>query len=153
MNREIILFRHGIAEDYRGSDFDRALTEEGIRKMEEMGRWFSTNVKHEHFRIISSPLVRAKETAEIIAQAIHVPVEIEDWVVDGVFTKLFSFEESELPIIVGHNPTLEIWHMRLTGGDHDFKKGSFCHYEVSEPTGQCIQCVRYKEIKGGKHEI
>ena len=71
---QLLVVRHGIAEEYqeaiaRGvSDDNRELTREGREKMERSVRGLKS--KHESLDLIlHSPLVRARQTAEIIASA------------------------------------------------------------------------------------
>ena len=74
---ELYLLRHGIAEDRSssGRDADRALTEDGKRKIERV-------LKRAHKAgasptlIISSPYLRAMETAEIAARELQYNSEI-----------------------------------------------------------------------------
>ena len=72
---EIYLIRHAIAEE-RGDDWpdddDRPLTEEGIRRFEEAARGLLEFDAHP-VRILTSPLVRARQTAELLAAATHPP--------------------------------------------------------------------------------
>ena len=74
---KIYIMRHGPAEDHAttGRDFDRKLTSSGRARTElaahELGRW-------EHpKRIVSSPLARTLETAEVVIAALGVSVDIE----------------------------------------------------------------------------
>lgn len=63
----LYLIRHATAEDYSisKSDFDRELTHEGRKKMEAAAKgWLSFIDEPDAF--VSSPLVRAVQTAEIV---------------------------------------------------------------------------------------
>ena len=65
---ELYLMRHGIAEEASrtGKDRDRALTEEGIERTRATGKALvQVGVKFD--LILSSPYLRAWQTAEIIA--------------------------------------------------------------------------------------
>ena len=65
---DCLLFRHGIArdrQDWKGEDEDRPLTEKGATRTRQSGRGLLTlQVAPTH--ILSSPLRRARETAEIL---------------------------------------------------------------------------------------
>ncbi len=65
--------RHGIAvesDEWRGSDFDRPLTGEGRSRMErEAAAIAELSLGIE--RIVTSPLLRAKQTAEIVADRLR----------------------------------------------------------------------------------
>lgn len=79
----ITLLRHGEsvgnAENYHQGQFDFELTEKGCAQAQALAqRWLEEGVTFE--AILSSPLARARQTAELIAQALSLPVEFEaDW--------------------------------------------------------------------------
>ncbi len=64
---EFYIVRHGIAEGYAaGGDAERALTEEGRTKIAEVAAGLArAGVEIDH--LYSSPLLRARQTAEILA--------------------------------------------------------------------------------------
>src|SRR6476659_3838971 len=75
-----VFLRHGEsignAESRWQGQSDYALTERGRKQAQALAnRWKSEGAKFD--AIISSPLVRAKETAEIIASALDVTVEFD----------------------------------------------------------------------------
>lgn len=64
--------RHGIAEDAAGSDHARQLTTEGRSQVERVARGLrSLEVSPD--AILVSPIVRAVQTAEIVAAGLDVP--------------------------------------------------------------------------------
>ena len=111
---ELYLLRHGIAVDPGSSgmpDDARALTEKGIKRMHQIAKGL-LSLDLDLDAIATSPLVRARQTAEIVADALGLsdqletssvlstgsdPATIERW--------LRSRAESRL-LLVGHNPTL-----------------------------------------------
>jgi phosphohistidine phosphatase len=133
---ELYLLRHGIAVDPGSSglpDDARPLTEKGIKRMRQIAGGLRT-LDLELEAIVSSPLVRAKETAEIVAGALGMsdrletsnvletgsdPAKIERW--------LRQRAEGRL-MLVGHNPTLSDLVSLLVVGSRmssicDLKKG------------------------------
>ncbi len=68
----LILIRHGIAEDIfeAGSDDERKLTEEGHKKFKKVANGI-VSCEPKIDKVISSPLVRAIQTAEILITKIH----------------------------------------------------------------------------------
>jgi phosphohistidine phosphatase len=73
-NVDILILRHGIAEDPADaasagrSERERTLTEEGIRKTTEVCGGLAALIERiDH--IFTSPLVRARQTAQILAEA------------------------------------------------------------------------------------
>lgn len=69
---KLILIRHGIAEDFSesGSDEERKLTLEGEKKFKKGASGILQN-EPQIDKVISSPLVRAVQTAEILITKIH----------------------------------------------------------------------------------
>ena len=78
--KEIYILRHGKAQDISKcqsqNDFDRKLTEEGIEKTKKTAKYFSTIEKKLNL-IISSPYIRAKETAEIFIDNLDYKPQLE----------------------------------------------------------------------------
>jgi phosphohistidine phosphatase len=111
---ELYLLRHGIAVDPVSSgmpDDARPLTEKGIKRMREIARGLhALNLDLES--IVASPLVRAKTTAEIVADALGSSVRLETSNVLATGSDPATIErwllgraEKRL-MLVGHNPTL-----------------------------------------------
>ena len=75
----VYLLRHGIAEDYSVSarDEDRELTQEGIEKLKLASAGWKRVIGHID-RVFSSPLIRARQTAEILHQAAGVEEPIAE---------------------------------------------------------------------------
>jgi len=61
----LVLMRHGDAEPQFVSDALRQLTPQGIREVEQMAAYFAANAEPFDY-IISSPFVRAVQTAELM---------------------------------------------------------------------------------------
>ena len=110
----LYLIRHGIAApaSARTSDADRALTAEGTRKTVRVAQGLhALNVKPEV--ILSSPLRRAQETAEILASILapDVAVEIDASLAFGhepqqVLQGLRSHRGAQHLMLVGHQPDM-----------------------------------------------
>ena len=81
---DIIFLRHGEsvgnAESRWQGQADFALTDKGREQAQALAdRWHSEGMQFDH--ILASPLKRAKETADIIAGALNLPVETDPiWV-------------------------------------------------------------------------
>lgn len=139
---ELYLLRHGIAESRtHGRDSDRALTREGIDKMRR-------SVKGMHAigltfdRILTSPLVRARQTAELVTEQIETLKKLEvvpDLAAGADPSRLLSalkhqYAEFKKLLLVGHEPDLSLFASRLLLQDghipFHFKKGSLCKLEV-----------------------
>ena len=112
----IYLLRHGIAEDPRPGlvDDDRALTDEGRARLRAASKAWSLLV-HPPELVITSPLRRARETAEIFRNTFDVeaPLRVEEAVVPGAGpARVVTLLESEMlsrtgsVAVVGHEPNI-----------------------------------------------
>lgn len=127
----IILVRHGLAqESHRAGDGARGLTEEGRRKFRKQAQRLARKLSIR--MIVSSPLVRAVQTAELLAEACGLDsVEIHESLSPGPNATSRTLKLIDtLPrgtAVVGHNPSLEEVAGRLlhqTPLPYDFKKGA-----------------------------
>ncbi len=155
----LYIVRHAIAVA-RGTpgiaDDDRALTEEGIKKMERAAVGLHA-IGYIPEVILSSPLIRARQTAEILHQACGKGVELEIipslapsgsrqelYKAIGVYAKKFGSL-----MLVGHQPSLgEITGEIAWGSDEHyvaFKKGGVCAIELEGlrpiPEGRMISLL------------
>ena len=141
----LFLLRHGIAVE-RGTagfdkDADRPLTPKGERRlgriadaMDALGLKFDL--------ILSSPYARARQTAEIVADALGLKKKLEfseDLTPGGNAKSLVASLNQRVPqpesvLLVGHEPFMSELIATLTSGDArvsiDFKKGGLCKLET-----------------------
>lgn len=124
---EIFLMRHGIAEDLQpgATDADRELIAKGITKTERVA--LSMQKKGWKFdMVLSSPLVRACQTAQILLESglsevleIHPNLApdglLENWLQWLAFYRLTN-PTAERLILVGHEPNLSQWTELLVFG-------------------------------------
>jgi phosphohistidine phosphatase len=138
--------RHGLAVA-QGSvrfsdDAQRALVPEGKEKMREIGAGLK-RMGCELDWIVTSPLVRAVETAEIIAESLasRPPVDVSEAMRPGgsaeaLVTFLAKRPNRTRVLVVGHEPDLSELAARLIGaGSHanlGFKKGGCCLISFDE---------------------
>src|SRR5918911_164568 len=87
----LFFLRHGIAEPGHSglSDFDRQLTNEGRAELEDVAHGLR-QLKIRPDRLLSSPLVRARQTAEVVAPALAASVEIADELRSGAAFAAFQ---------------------------------------------------------------
>ena len=103
------LLRHGAAEPYQRHDADRQLTEQGREQVVQAAQ-FLTDV---HFdRVLCSPYIRARQTAELLCATLqrHGDIEIVPWLTPEddareVTRKLDGYPVENL-LIVAHQPLL-----------------------------------------------
>lgn len=145
---ELYLIRHGIAAD-RGSEYPddskRPLTSDGIARLRKEAKALA-ELDVDVDQIISSPLVRTKQTADIIAQALPSKpnVATSDSLApagtpSAVFQDLAKYSRKGRIALVGHEPNLGELAARLIGSRTplEFKKGAVCRidFEVFPPKG------------------
>ena len=137
---ELTIMRHGIAVE-RGSagfsdDAKRPLTPEGKKKMREIAAGL-IRAGFDVDWIVSSPLIRAAETAEIMAEELGPGVARDNCDAlrpggspEALITFLAKHANRKRVLVVGHEPDLSQLAARLMGaGRHAnlaFKKGGCC---------------------------
>jgi len=126
--------RHGIAEDLADSDFARELTKRGGRRVAVSAKVMA-RLGIEPSQIFSSPRLRARQTADIIADALEMDVTLTD-------TVNFGFDRAGLRALtrnssggdevmfVGHNPDMSLLVSELTGVDVAMKKGGLARIDT-----------------------
>lgn len=129
---KIVLVRHGKAEKGGAglADEKRALTSNGVRELRKFLPLLQENLSKFGKTVVvwSSPLLRAKQTAAIIAELPEVSgVSYCDFIANGNF-EAFIAAAAELPtetilLIVGHEPYLSKWAEKFSGHDLVFRKG------------------------------
>jgi phosphohistidine phosphatase len=138
---ELYLVRHGRAEE-RGEawpdDSKRPLTTEGKSSMRKAARGL-VRLDVVFDLVLSSPFVRARQTAEIIVDAYDDKpplVFIESLTPNGTFQAVLADLEKHARrsriAIVGHEPSLGELAARLSGLRRPivFKKGAVCRIDV-----------------------
>jgi phosphohistidine phosphatase len=137
---QLYVMRHGIAAVRGSADFpddaERPLTSEGRAKIKVIARGLlGLGVRVDS--VITSPLVRARETAEIAAQAFghDVSVEFSDELrpggsIEALVAHLAGHADRRRILVVGHEPDLSEGVAKLIGAGHHanfkFKKGGCC---------------------------
>ena len=138
---ELYLIRHGIA-DARGEawpdDSKRPLTQDGMARLRKAARALErAGVKLDV--IVTSPLVRTRQTAELIAGGLdpHPHILTADSLAPGgttaaVLADLEKQAKRERIALVGHEPGIGELAARLIGSRHPipFKKGAICRIDV-----------------------
>lgn len=137
---QVYLLRHGIAEEASAStpDADRALTSEGKRKLKRV----LSSIAAAEVRIdviVSSPLKRALQTAEIARTCFKTEESIlqsralqPNASPEGVWDEIRAHRSAEALMLVGHNPLFAGLAGHLLGSDSihvDFKKGAVMSIE------------------------
>jgi phosphohistidine phosphatase len=122
---KLYIMRHGPAEDESasGRDFDRALTPSGRERVMSVARTLA-DADEAPLSIVSSPLVRALQTAEIVAAATKLvdrggSVETRREITPGgdatALIDELRREKRRRAMLVGHEPDLSGLVSRLIG--------------------------------------
>ena len=138
---QLYLIRHGQAED-RGEkwpdDATRPLSESGTRRMRRAAKGLARLGVNLDV-VLTSPLVRAQQTAQIVAAAFEpapTVVGVSSLAPDGNFTGLLADLQKHAGhsriALVGHEPSLGEFASRLTKARRrfEFKKGGACRIDI-----------------------
>ena len=137
---KLYFLRHGIAADrdeFDGSDAERPLTSEGRKCMEREAKGME-DLGVAPDRIITSPLKRAKETAKIVAERLHLEDKlVEDDRLAGDFDAECAADilrengNAQSLMFVGHEPDFSETIGELVGGASiDLKKGGLARIDL-----------------------
>lgn len=139
---ELYFLRHGIAADADGSgDAARPLTSEGKERMRREAATLKA-IGLDVDVVVTSPLVRARQTAEIVAEALDLRKRVvEDPRLGPGFDPerlagiLADHRDAGSVLLVGHEPTFSRTIAQLIGGDValDVKKGSLARVDLPDP--------------------
>lgn len=118
----IYLLRHGDAEDGDGNDAARRLTAKGEQQAEAAGRALAA-LGTEIEACLTSPKVRATETARLACRALQVEPEITEELRGGSFDSLSLGAGRGNVLLVGHEPDFSSEVARLTSAKAKLRKG------------------------------
>jgi phosphohistidine phosphatase len=137
----IWFLRHGDAEDGT-DDFARQLTPKGERQSRDAGATLAA-IGVELDLCLTSPRVRARETARLACEALGVEVVVDERLQGGRFDALELATGLDNVLLVGHEPDFSGAIAELTGARVDMKKGGLAAVD----TGELRLLIRPKETK------
>lgn len=132
--------RHGVAADaerWEGADADRPLTREGKEKMAREAKTVAA-LALDLEAIVTSPLLRAKQTAEIVAAALSMTVEEDARLGIGFDRRalgeiLVERDDGGAIMLVGHEPGMSLTIASAIGGGRvEMKKGAIACVEFPD---------------------
>ena len=137
---EIYILRHGIAEDHNAAgDAQRSLTDEGRRKLRRVLER-AAKAKVAPSLILSSPYVRARQTAELAAEVLEYRkkmVNLDTLTPEGsaetVWEEIRARRQESSILIAGHEPLLSASVAFLLGSPAmhvDMKKGALARIDM-----------------------
>ncbi len=153
----LYLMRHGIAapkdDPQIPSDEERSLTKKGAKKMRKAAKGLLA-LKIEFDRILTSPLVRACQTAEIVAGTANLEERLEELPelspqtpVGELVSRLAAYRELENLLLVGHEPLLSKTASYLLAREKEIriglKKGGLCRLKVDGLPSESAAALRW----------
>jgi phosphohistidine phosphatase len=138
---ELHLLRHAHAGDptaWAGSDADRPLSAKGREQAERLGAHLAA-IGFVTDLIVSSPKVRARETAELVAARLGRAVALDDRLAGpiepGTVERILRDAVDPVrPLLVGHDPDLSDLVATLTGAAAiPMRKGAICRIDLPRP--------------------
>lgn len=159
----LYLVRHAIAAE-RGPEYprddERPLTARGRRRMKDVVRGWR-RLAPDLDVIVTSPLVRAESTAEIIRRGLGGTIRVERSATlapghqpAAVASALTRFKRAKAIALVGHEPDLGVLAAWLIGAQEPlpFRKGGIARIDVPKlppaQTGQLVWLATPKMLRG-----
>ncbi|MGC9105572.1 MAG: phosphohistidine phosphatase SixA [Thermoprotei archaeon] len=157
----LIIVRHGEAEPkVEGlEDKERKLVKKGVKQMRRVAE-FLDHMDYKVDRVVSSPYVRAYQSAEAIVEELGEDLKIEtipelEPEVDPakLLEKIKALDQQGAEatvVIVGHEPQLSAFIKLVTGADVEMKKGGVAviEFDPNEGKGKLELLVTQKLLKG-----
>ncbi len=133
---QICFLRHGEADwpNWDKPDDERPLTERGRKEMKRVAK-FLERLKFSPDAILTSPLPRASQTAEIAADRLGLEMQVEAALAHGFnverLRRLIAKSTFECVVLVGHEPEFSAVVKELTGGEVKLSKAGIALVEVN----------------------
>ena len=140
---KVYFLRHGDAGDpdrWQGDDAERPLSAEGRERTTLEARALAA-MRLKLDVMLTSPLLRARQTAMIVAETLKMRVNDDDRIVDLDARKLQGIlkdhRDVDAIMLVGHEPSMsQTISSVIGGGQIDLKKGGLACFEVAEASSR-----------------
>jgi phosphohistidine phosphatase len=147
---QLYLLRHADAGDpdtWTGDDSERPLSEKGRRQSETLAEFLAQR-RFMPDAIVSSPKLRAVETARIVGQRLGVEVAIDERLADQLemddLAAVLDGLAGRRIVLVGHDPDFSELAASLSGtGYVPLKKGALARIDVSLPLQRAGGILRW----------
>jgi phosphohistidine phosphatase len=147
---EVYLLRHAHAGDpdkWTGDDAERPLSAKGRKQAERLGRFLAEH-GFEPDAIVTSPKLRARETAELVAVELNAHIETDGRLGRALDPDLLGQVIDEAGggrvILVGHDPDFSELAAGLCGAQHiPLKKGTLVRIDVTPPLREGSGTLRW----------
>jgi len=141
MSTKLYFLRHGVAferDEWTGdNDVLRPLTDDGITTMQHEAK-FLKQMKLKLDIVITSPLVRAQETAKLVTDILSVKLDESSLLKPGfdgtaLKTLLKQYADSKSIMIVGHEPDFSrVISKVIGGGSVEMSKGGLARVDLNK---------------------
>jgi len=148
---ELYLLRHahaGDPEGWTGDDAARPLSSKGEGQAERLGA-FLADTAFRADAIVSSPKLRARQTAELVARHLEMEVRLDERLGGGfdgaaVDAILADLGNPGRVVLVGHDPDFSELLGALVGSDRvTMKKGALARVDVAGPVTSGAGTLRW----------
>ena len=138
---QLHLLRHAHAGDpmkWHGPDEIRPLSEKGRLQSERLGRFLAA-AGFAPDAILTSPRLRAVETAQLVATALGLPFRVDDELagpleIESLEAILTAAGDPRRPLLVGHDPDFSELAAALTGmPELPVRKGALVRVDLLRP--------------------
>ena len=132
--------RHADAGDpvaWTGPDTARPLSDKGRKQAKRLGDHLAS-IGFTADAFITSPKIRAAQTAEIVAESLGARLSIDDRLaggleIDVLDAVLADAGDPARVVVVGHDPDFSELLSELVGTRLEMKKGAFARVEIERP--------------------
>jgi len=133
---KLCFLRHGEADwpNWDKPDNERPLTERGRKEMKRVAKFLEC-LKFAADAILTSPLPRASQTAEIVAKRLGIELKTDPALAHGFnlerLRRLLGKADADCIMVVGHEPAFSEVIKDLTGGEVKLSKAGVALLEVN----------------------
>jgi phosphohistidine phosphatase len=136
---QLFLLRHADAGDpmaWPGDDAERPLTAKGKRQARRLGSLLA-DIGWKPDVILTSPKVRAAQTAKLVGNAVDVRPEDErrlatSFELADIAVMLAAHPEARRVVLVGHDPDFSSVASSLTGAAIELRKGAIARIDLQD---------------------
>ncbi|MDP2209100.1 MAG: phosphohistidine phosphatase SixA [Bacteroidota bacterium] len=138
----VYILRHGEVSHEALTDRERPLSDDGKKAIDRTAKYF-TDAKIQLTKIITSPLLRAWQTAQIIGDNLKISDHIQesDFLLSesnpaDIIRELKNFRDDEKVLLVGHQPFLSLLTAILIGNTAEkigMRTSSLACVEIQQP--------------------
>ncbi len=147
---EVYLLRHahaGNPDQWTGDDAERPLSAKGRKQAERLGRFLAER-GFKPDAIVTSPKLRARQTADLVAAPLKARVETDHRLggpldVD-LLAQIVADAGNGRVLLVGHDPDFSELAAELSGAQHlPLKKGMLARIDVTPPMREGSGLLRW----------